>query len=266
MASTHEQIDTGTEDLIAEKLEGDVLLLTMNRPSSNNAVSFDMWRGFDEVLRQIEHDTPIRALVLKGSKNLFSTGGDMKIPPSGGNGALSPAQRLEWGQRIIARLRVVPVPVIAAVERGAYGVGWSIAMACDLIFVSRKAKFGAPFVDFGLAPDGGSAWFLNKLAGRYRAAELLFAGRTIDADEAYELGLVSRLCDAETVIEDAVAFAQEIGKGNRQAVELTKRLLSLADHGDLSASHALELAYCAILQKGDELQRAKAAFATRSKS
>lgn len=264
MPSRQGTYETGTEDLISEKLDGDVLVLTMNRPGSNNAVSFEMWRGFDEVLRQIEQDTPIRALILKGSKNMFSTGGDMKIPPAGGDGALAPAQRLEWGQRIISRLRELPVPTIAAVERGAYGVGWSIAMACDLIFVSREAKFGAPFVDFGLTPDGGAAWFLSKLIGRHRAAELVFTGRTISAEEAFSLGLVSRLCEPEHVVEDAIRFGQDIGKGNRQAVELTKRLLSSAEHGDLASSHALELAYCAILQKGEELQRAKAAFAARS--
>lgn len=265
MPASPDIIDTGTTDLVAERHEGDIVVLTLNRPGSANAVSFEMWQGFDRVLGLLEHDTPIRGLVLKGSNSLFCIGGDMKIAPAGGEGALSPATRLEWGQRIITRLRALPVPVIAAVERGAYGIGWSIAMACDLIYASREAKFGAPFVDYGLTPDGGAAWFLNRLVGRHRAAELLFTGKTLTAQEAFDYGIVSKLCEPDDVISQAIAFAQGIGQGNRQAVELTKRLLHTADHGDLSASHALELAYCAILQKGDELQRAKAAFAARSK-
>lgn len=242
-----------------------VLLVTLNRPEARNSVSFEMWESFSALLDRIECETPARALVLTGAGGTFSTGGDMKIPPARGEGALSPATRLEWGQRITARLRRLPVPVIAAVEGGAWGMGWSLVLACDLVFTAENARFGAPFVNFGLAPDGGSCWLLARQLGRRRAAELVFSGRDVDAAEALSLGLVSRICPAGATVEAALGFARGLGNGNRHAVELTKRLLHAAeDGGSLEANHSLELAYCAILQRGEELQRARDAFAARS--
>lgn len=251
--------------LLVERRANDVVLATLNRPEANNAVSFEMWQAFAHLLDELEHDTPVRALVVTGAGNLFSTGGDMKIPPARGEGALAPATRLEWGQRVIARLARLPIPVIAAVEGGAYGVGWSLVLAADIIIAGETAKFGAPFVDFGLNPDGGSAWFLTERIGRHRAAELLLSGRSIDAQEALALGLVSRLATPGTALSDALTFADGIGKGNRHAVELTKRLIHTAENSDLAATHALELAYCSILQRGDELARARAKFESRKK-
>lgn len=255
---------TGTDQLRVESPHQDILVATLNRPEARNAVSFEMWQGFSALLDRLERDTPVRALVLAGAGGRFSNGGDLKIPPARGEGALGAAARLEWGQRIIARLQRLPIPVIAAVEGGAYGMGWSLALACDLVFAAEDAAFGAPFVDFGLAPDGGACWFLGRQLGRRRAAELVFTGRSIDAAEALALGLVSRTCPPGAAVETAVAFARRLGKGNRQAVELTKRLLHGSEGGTLEASHALELAYCAILQRGDELQRAREAFAARA--
>jgi len=257
--------DSGTDRLRVERQDDDVVLVTMNRPEAKNAVSFEMWQGFSSVLDQLERNTPVRAVVLTGAGNVFSTGGDVKIPPARGEGALAPATRLEWGQRVIARLRRLPVPVIAAVEGGAWGMGWSLALACDVMFVADDARFGAPFVHFGLTPDGGACWLLARQLGRQRAAELVLSGREIKADEALSLGLATRLYPPGSVVEAALAFAHNIGGSNRHAVELTKRLLHNADEGNsLEASHTLELAYCAILQRGDELQRARDAYAARS--
>lgn len=252
--------DTGTTRLLVEWRENDVLLVTLNRPEARNAVSFEMWEGFSTLLDHVERNSPVRALILVGAGGHFSYGGDMKVPPARGEGALAAAARLEWGQRIIARLRRLPVPVIAAVEGGAFGIGWSLALASDMIFAAEGASFGAPFVNFGLTPDGGAAWLLGRQIGRYRAAELILSARTLPADEALGMGLVSRLCPTGGALDAALAFAATLGNGNRQAVELSKRLLHNADGSDLDASHALELAYCAHLQGGDELRRARDAF------
>jgi enoyl-CoA hydratase/carnithine racemase len=247
--------------LAVETLADGVVLARLNRPEAKNAVSFEMWREFSALLDKLETETPARALVLYGADNFFSIGGDLKIAPAAGEGALALATRLEWGQRVIARLRRMPIPVIGAVEGGAFGVGWALLMSCDLIIAAEDARFGAPFVDFGLTPDGGAAWFLTQRIGRHATAELLFSGRYIDAKEAKALGLVSTISAPGAALDTARSFASAIGKGNRHAVELTKRLLHGAETGDLEACHALELAYCAILQDGEELARARAAFA-----
>jgi enoyl-CoA hydratase/carnithine racemase len=250
--------------LTVERRPDGIVQATLNRPEAKNAVSFEMWQAFAALLDELEQQTPARALVLTGAGGFFCIGGDLKIPPARGEGALAPATRLEWGQRIIARLMRLPIPVIAAIEGGAFGIGWSLALASDLIIAADNAKFGAPFVDFGLNPDGGAAWFLTQRVGRHKAAELLFSGRTIDAAEAQALGLASRLSLPGAALADALALAGALGKGNRHAVELTKRLLHQSESSDLGGAHAMELAYCAILQEGDELARARAAFAAAS--
>jgi 2-(1,2-epoxy-1,2-dihydrophenyl)acetyl-CoA isomerase len=251
--------------LLVETLEDDIYRVTLNRPRSKNAVSFEMWAAFAALLDRIEADTPPRALILQGADGFFSIGGDVKVPPARGKGALAAAARLEQGQRVISRLRALPTPVIAAVEGGAFGIGWALAMSCDLVFASESAVFGAPFIDFGVVPDGGAAWLLTQRIGRMRAAELIFSGRTIPASEAHGLGLVSRLAPAGQVSDTALEFARNIGRGNRLATELTKRLLHTAETSDLAAVHALEVAYCAACQAGPEMENARRYFASLRK-
>ncbi|WP_245654029.1 enoyl-CoA hydratase/isomerase family protein [Novosphingobium rosa] len=251
-------------EILIERREGDVVLLTLNRPHARNTVSFTMWEQFSAALDRLETDTPARGLVLQGAGGYFSSGGDVKTGPARGDGAIRLAARLEMGQRIINRLRALPIPTIAAVEGGAYGIAWSIAMACDMIFAADDAKFGAPFLDYGLVPDGGAAWFLAQRLGRARAAEIMFSGRTLEAREVLDLGLVSRLLPAGGVVDQALDFAARIGGGNPHAVELTKRLLHAGETSDLAATQALELIYCHTCQAGEEVPRAREAFKARA--
>ncbi|CAN5156326.1 enoyl-CoA hydratase [soil metagenome] len=251
-------------ELLFERRDDGIAVITLNRPQAKNTVSFAMWEQFSAALDALENATPARILIVHGANNYFSNGGDVKLPPSRGEGALALAARLEMGQRIISRLRALPIPTIAAVEGGAFGVSWSLAMACDMIFASETAKFGAPFLEFGLVPDGGSAWFLTRQIGRARAAEIIFSGRTVDATEALGLGLISRLVAPGTAFDEALALGATIGAGNRHAVELTKRLVHQAESGDLTANHALELVYCHVCQMGDEVPRAREKFRARA--
>lgn len=251
-------------ELLFDINDQDVAHIILNRPRAKNTVSFAMWEQFSAALDQLENATPARMLVISGADGTFSNGGDVKLPPARGEGALALAARLEMGQRIITRLRALPIPTIAAVEGGAYGVSWSLAMACDMIFAASNAHFGAPFLEFGLVPDGGAAWFLTQRLGRARAAEIIFSGRTLEAPEAYALGLVSRLVEPGTAVEQALALGAAIGGGNRHAVELTKRLIHQAETGDLAATHALELVYCHSCQQGEEVPRARELFKARA--
>lgn len=249
-----------TSELLFQVNDNGVAHIILNRPRAKNTVSFAMWEQFSRALDQIENATPARMLIISGAEGYFSNGGDVKLPPARGEGALALAARLEMGQRIVSRVRALPVPTVAAVEGGAFGVSWSLAMACDMIFAAEDARFGAPFLEFGLVPDGGAAWFLTRQLGRARAAEIIFSGRTLDAAEALSLGLVSRVVPSGAVVDHAMALGETIGDGNRHAVELTKRLLNQAENGDLATTHALELVYCHSCQAGDEVPRARERF------
>lgn len=251
-------------ELLFERNDAGVAHIILNRPRAKNTVSFVMWEQFSAALDALENATPARMLIVSGAEGYFSNGGDVKLPPARGDGALALATRLEMGQRIISRLRALPIPTVAAVEGGAFGVSWSLAMACDMIFAANDARFGAPFLEFGLVPDGGAAWFLTRQIGRARAAEIIFSGRTLDAPEAFALGLVSRLVAPGKAVEEALALGAGIGGGNRHAVELTKRLLHHAETGDLASTHALELVYCHSCQAGEEVPRARELFKARA--
>ena len=251
---------SGAEDLLVERGADGVVLVTLNRPRMRNTVSFAMWERFAEVLTELEGDTPARALVIRGADGHFSHGGDLRVPPSRGEGALAGAKRLELGQRVIGRIAALPIPTIAAVEGGAWGVAWGLALACDVLIAGAGAQFGAPFLRMGLTPDGGVAWQLTRQLGRRRAAEIVYSGRALDAAEALALGLASRVVPDGDVVDAALAFARGIGEGNRQASELAKRMLHEAETSTLAAGFALELAFCQITQSGEEAARAREAF------
>jgi enoyl-CoA hydratase/carnithine racemase len=250
--------------LIVERTDDDIVIATLNRPKARNTVSFEMWDAFGALLTEIEEASPARALILQGAENYFSSGGDVKIPPARGEGALKLAKRLEIGQRVLSRLAALPVPTIAAVEGGVFGIGWGIAMTCDVMIVAEGVSFGAPFLKMGLTPDGGVAWQLTQQLGRRRASEIIYSGRTVPAAEALELGIASKLVPDGQALAAALDFARGMGEGNRQATELTKRLIHLSEQGSLAACQALELAYCHQLQSGEELARAREAFIARS--
>jgi len=253
-------------DLIVERDPDDIVVVTLNRPRARNTVSFGMWEAFGALLTELENGTPARALVIRGAEDYFSSGGDVKVPPARGEGALARGKRLEMGQRVITRLAALPVPTIAAVEGGAWGVSWGLALACDVLIAGESAKFGAPFLGLGLTPDGGVAWQLTRQLGRRRAAEIIFSGRTLDAAEALALGLASRLAPDGQVVDAAMAFARGLGEGNRHATELAKRMIHEAEQGTLAANLALELAYCHHTQGSDEALRARAAFIARAEA
>lgn len=252
----------GEAQLLMDTTDDDIVVLTINRPKARNSVSFEMWEQFSASLDKVENGTPPRAVILCGAENHFSNGGDVKLPPERGHGALSRAARLEMGQRIINRMRALPCPTIAAVEGGAHGIGWSMALACDMVICAENVKFSAPFVAFGLVPDGGAAWLIGQRIGRHRAAEIFLSGRIVSAAEADRLGLVSGLVTPGTAVAEALAFARTLE--NRQAAELTKRLLHMADSTDLASCHALELVYCHSAQGGEEVIRAREAVMARA--
>ena len=253
-----------TGDFLVERTDDDIVIATLNRPKARNTVSFEIWEGFGALLSDIEEASPARALILQGAGSYFSSGGDVKIPPARGTGALNLAKRLEIGQRVLARLAALPVPIIAAVDGGVFGVGWGIAMTCDVMIAGEGASFGSPFLKMGLTPDGGVAWLLTRQLGRRRASEIIYSGRPLAATEALELGLASKLVPDGQALTAALHFARGMGEGNRQATELTKRLIHLSEDGSLAACHSLELAYCHQLQSGEELAQARAAFIARS--
>ena len=226
----------------------DIALITLNRPRQRNALRYESWTELSEALTHATADG-VRGIVITGADGFFSAGGDLKSGPAHGAGPLSPAGRVEHAQRVIEQLKAVPAPTIAAVEGAAVGLGWSLALACDLIVAASDSFFSAPFVARAVVPDGGLAWRLTQQLGKHRAADLLLRGGRLSAAEAHAVGLVTDTAEPGSAVARAEQIASDLTEADAGAVEMTKRLINAAEAAQLAAFHPLELAMATVAQQ-----------------
>ncbi|MCU1502873.1 MAG: Enoyl-CoA hydratase/isomerase [Ilumatobacteraceae bacterium] len=205
-----------------------VALLTLNRPEKLNAMTTELVEGLHQQLDAIAIDPEVRVVVLTGAGRGFCAGLDL-----GGYGEAPNTAHMGRTQagfavqkhiaRLIPHLRSLPQPVIAAVNGPAAGGGFALVLGSDIRIASRTAKFGAAFIRIGLsACDIGTSWLLPRLVGASRAQELMLTGRVFDAEEAYRIGLVIDLVDDGTVLDAALAKANQVMLNTPFGVALTK--------------------------------------------
>lgn len=241
-------------------VEGGVAIVRLNRPAKRNSMVWESWTSLRDELLAIRDEQQVGAVVLAGVGGFFSAGGDLKSTPARGSGPLSPVARLELAHGVLSLIRSLPIPVVAAVEGGAVGIGWSLVLACDLVVAADDAFFSAPFVARGVIPDGGAAWFLVERLGRLRATELALLGARLPAAEARVMALVNELCPAGSAEQVAVGLATSIASSDRSAVELSKRLLAGAEGRSFESFLPLELAMATVSQLGGAAARARLDF------
>lgn len=201
-----------------------VLVVTLNRPQSLNAVDGSVREGLNAAFDTLESDATLDVAVLTGAGGHFCAGADIKRPP----GAPSPVDS-EGFASFTRRRR--SKPVIAAVEGWALGGGFELALACDMIVAARNARFGLPEVTRGLLPVEGGLYRPLHTLGRAVTLELVMTGRPLGAEHALTLGLVNRLTDPGWAVPEAMELAAEIGKNDQTAVRLGRRVVlsALAD-------------------------------------
>lgn len=220
-------------------VEGAVAILTLQRNDVRNALTgTHLGDDIIAVAEWINRNKSISALILTADGSAFSAGGNVKdMANRQGDFAgdvETQAQLYRQGiQRIPLALTKVEVPVIAAVNGPAIGAGFDLANMCDIRLASTKAKFGETFVNLGLIPGDGGAWFMQRLIGYQRAAELTFTGRVISAEEALQYGIVLEVLEPEKLLPRARELAQEMASKPAHAVRMTKRLLQMAQRQTL---------------------------------
>lgn len=219
-----------TEFLQLEK-RGAIALLTLNRPDKLNAMpEVEDGDAFRALCEAIDADPAIRCAIITGSGRAFSAGGDVKAMQSrselfeGGGMAIRERYR-RIVHRIVRSVYELQVPLIAAVNGPAVGLGCDLAGLADIRIASDRARFGVPFLKLGIIPGDGGAWLLPRTIGYARAAELLFTGDLIDAATAAEWGLVSRVVPHDTLMDEAMALAARIAAQPPHALRLAKTLL-----------------------------------------
>ena len=241
-----------------------VALLTLNRPEKLNALNEAMFAELREVGEEIAGDATIRAVVITGAGRGFCAGFD--LDDAAGLRQLTPTEMLRFQERAAAAvlaLHDLPQPVIAALNGATVGGGLSLALACDMRIAAKGAKLCAVFVRGGFsAGDLGCSWFLPRTVGLGAAADLMLTARSVDADEAMRLALVSRVVERDDLVETALQAAQQVAANSPAAVRSSLRALYAAvDAPSLRAHVELENRGQAMLSRGDDVAEALAAAA-----
>ncbi len=218
--------------------EGPVRVLTINRPEKLNALSAEVLLDLERAIADIVADSDVRAAVLTGAGKAFVAGADIAAMQQ-----MSVEEAEEFaalGHRVFDSIESARFPIVAAVNGFALGGGCELALACDFIYASEKAKFGQPEVALGVVPGFGGTQRLPRRIGAAMARELIYSGKMIGAEEALRIGLVNAVFPVDGLLEAANAVAREIAKKGPVAVSKAKQVISEGMDEALASANAKE--------------------------
>jgi 3-hydroxypropionyl-coenzyme A dehydratase len=274
--------------------QGDIAILRINRPEALNAMNLDVISELSKMIDIIAADESIKAVVITGAgERSFCAGADISYMVN-----INPMQAEKYAtsaQDVINKIDRLEKPVIAAVNGFALGGGCELAMACDIRIASSNAKIGQPEVTIGIPPGWGGTQRLMRLVGPAKAKELIFTGKMITADEAYQIGLVNKVINlgsddkippeapkgdaakekertseiAKTLnrklMDESLALAKEIAKNSFTAVKVSKKLINRGMDTDLETGLRLEIYGWALCFAHEDRQKMMSAFLNKSK-
>lgn len=230
-------------DIIYEKADR-VVTVTLNRPDSRNALGGTMSAELAEALEEANADEEVGALVITGAGKGFCSGADLSsLGGSSGQvsrGLVSRSPAAGGIRSFALQLQNFEKPSIAAINGAAAGAGLSLALACDMRIASDRARFTQSFIRRGLVPDTGSSYFLPRVVGMARAMEMVLTGDFLDAQQAREYGLVSRVVPHDDLMKEATDLARRIAAGPPVATKLARRLLQRGAVSDLHSALEFE--------------------------
>jgi 2-(1,2-epoxy-1,2-dihydrophenyl)acetyl-CoA isomerase len=252
------------ETVIWDQSEG-VGRVTLNRPDTLNAWTAEFGRDLKQVVTGDAADPSVRAVLVTGAGRGFSSGADLKEGFDPADDGL-PDVRKELDRLyhpIIAGIRRLEKPVVAAVNGPAVGIGASLAFACDLVLAAESAFFGLAFVNIGLMPDGGSTLFVPAAVGKARALEMALLGERIPAARALEWGLVNRVLPDDRLMDEATKLVSALAAGPTLSYASSKRALNRVLYPDLDGQLDLEAELQHDLARTRDFQEGVTAFAEK---
>lgn len=251
-----ETSQTSEDVVLVERPEPGLALVRLNRPEVRNALDLNLRHRLAEVFRALSDDPELRCVVLTGNEKAFAAGADIAD--------MSKISAIEMYHRHTERLwgavADCPVPVIAAVNGFALGGGMELALLCDVTILGRGAKLGQPEVRVGIMPGAGGTQRLTREIGKFRAMRLCLTGEVIGAEEAWDMGLASKLVEDDQVMEEAMAMARTIAAMPPVAVAQIKEVILHGMDAPLGAALALERKALQVLFASADKGEGMAAF------
>ena len=241
------------------EIEGGQAILKIERPKALNALNAATLGELEAALREVSKDERLRVLIITGAgEKAFVAGADIAEMAT-----MTTAQARQFaglGHRVFHLVEALSVPTIAAVNGYALGGGCELALCCDLIYASERAKFGQPEVNLGVIPGFGGTQRLSRLVGRARAMELIFTGEAIDAAKAKEIGLVLDVVPAEKLLDHCRAIGAKIASKGPLALAQAKRAVHFGSDGSLWSANELERQAFAMLFGTEDQREGMKAF------
>ncbi len=251
------------KDIIVER-EEKRLLVKINRPEVLNALRGDTFLELEKALEEFQGADELWVMIITGAGDrAFSAGGDIKALAKMDSG--DAASFAAMTHRILDRLASIPKPIIAAVNGLALGAGCELAIACDLVVASEKARFGEPPAGLGITTPFGGTQRLPRIVGPKRAKQLFFTGEAVDAEEAYRFGLVNHVVKHEELLPETRRLADKIIEKAPIAVGYFKRLVNFSSYGGLGEGDKLEQELFARCFETEDRVEGMAAFLEKRK-
>lgn len=255
------------ENILVEKESG-IATVTLNRPDRLNAINERMGHEYMELMETLSQDGDVRVVILRGAGKAFCAGADVgsfmalvEARERGEHAVLHP----DFRRRVPHIMRNMPQPTIAAVQGNVLGLGFTIALNCDMRIASEDARFGTGHVRLGLCPECGSTYLLPRLIGLPRALELALTGRVFSAQEAYDMGMLNRLVALDKLAEATHELAKAIAAAPPLAVPVIKRLMHSGLNTELAAQVEFEAtSIAALFQTRDHAEAVRAYFQKRT--
>jgi enoyl-CoA hydratase/carnithine racemase len=250
------------------KVEDKVATVTLDRPERKNPLTFDSYAELGETFRALARADDVKAVVIAGAGGNFSSGGDVHeiIGPLTEMAMPELLAFTRMTGELMNAVIAAPQPVIAAIDGVCAGAGACLAMACDLRYGTPQSRVGFLFTRVGLAGcDMGACAILPRIVGHGRAAELLYTGRMMSAEEAHAWGFYNRLCESDAVVEEATKMAHRLADGPAFAHAMTKRMLD--QEWSMSVAQAIEseAQAQAICMQTNDFRRAYDAFVAKER-
>jgi enoyl-CoA hydratase/carnithine racemase len=223
-----------SRETVLVELDAGTAVVTWNRPKQRNAFSQQMWLEGRDTLRELLDDPRVRAVVVTGAGAAFSAGQDL------GEMTTAPTDGEHGFPGFMNALCAFDKPLIAAVNGVGVGIGLTMLLHCDVVYIAEEARLRAPFIPLGVVPEAASSFMLPLIIGHQRAAEVLYTADWIDARRAVELGIASRVYAQSELLPAARALADRIAAGPIGAIRHTKRLLLATRAEQVAAARARE--------------------------